>query len=202
MTEIKLCGLSRTQDIEAANALKPEYIGFVFARASRRYVSPEKAAELKSLLDPAIRAVGVFVDEDPAEVARLLREGVIDIAQLHGSEDEAYVARLRELTDRPIVQAFQMKTPDVLARALASSADAILLDSGAGTGKRLNWEALKCFPRRFFLAGGLDPDNAAEAIRVLRPAAVDVSSGIETDGWKDASKMKSLVDAVRKEDGK
>ena len=148
MTEIKLCGLSRTQDIEAANALKPEYIGFVFARASRRYVSPEKAAELKSLLDPAIRAVGVFVDEDPAEVARLLRESVIDIAQLHGSEDEAYIARLRELTDRPIVQAFQMKTPDVLARALASSADAILLDSGAGTGKRLNWEALKCFPWR------------------------------------------------------
>ena len=202
MTKIKLCGLSRPQDIEAANALGPEYIGFVFARGSRRYVSPKTAAELKSELDPLIRAVGVFVDEAPEEVARLLNTGIIDIAQLHGTEDEAYIAKLRELTDKPVIKAFRMDAEDVLARASECSADAILLDSGAGSGMTFNWKMLKHFTRKYFLAGGLNPDNVAEAIRELHPAAVDVSSGIETEGRKDAAKMRQLVDAVRKEDGK
>lgn len=201
MTEIKLCGLSRPQDIETANALRPEYIGFVFARGSRRYVSPETAAELKSELDPSIRAVGVFVDEAPEEVARLLNAGIIDIAQLHGTEDEAYIAKLRELTDKPVIKAFRMDAEDVLARASECSADAILLDSGAGSGMTFNWKMLKHFTRKYFLAGGLTPDNVAEAIRELHPTAVDVSSGIETEGRKDAAKMRQLVEAVRKEDG-
>ena len=205
MTKIKLCGLSRPQDIEAANALGPEYIGFVFAKGSRRYVSPETAAELKSKLDPSIRAVGVFVNEAPEEVARLLNEGIIDIAQLHGAEDEAYIRKLRELADKPVIKAFRMDAEDaesVPARASECSADAILLDSGAGSGMTFNWKALKNFTREYFLAGGLNPDNVAEAIRELHPAAVDVSSGIETEGRKDAAKMRQLVDAVRKEDGK
>ena len=202
MTKIKLCGLSRPQDIEAANALGPEYIGFVFAKGSRRYVSPETAAELKSKLDPSIRAVGVFVNEAPEEVARLLNEGFIDIAQLHGAEDEAYIRKLRELADKPIIKAFRMDAEDALVRAAECTADAILLDSGAGSGMTFNWKALKNFTRDYFLAGGLHPDNVAEAIRELHPAAVDVSSGIETEGRKDAAKMRQLVDAVRKEDGK
>ncbi|MBQ3980199.1 MAG: phosphoribosylanthranilate isomerase [Lachnospiraceae bacterium] len=205
MTQIKLCGLSRPQDIATANALRPDYIGFVFAKASRRYVAPETAAKLRALLDPGIRAVGVFVNETPEQVAALLSEGVIDIAQLHGAEDEAYIRRLRQLTDKPVIKAFRLGTADgaaerarkVLSEAMASSADMVLLDSGAGTGMVLNWEFLKGFPREYFLAGGLTPENVGEAVFMLRPAAVDVSSGIETDGVKDAAKMQRFVAAVR-----
>ena len=205
MTRIKLCGLSRPQDIAAANELKPEYIGFVFAKKSRRYVTPETAKTLRADLAQGIRAVGVFVDEPAESVAALLREGVIDIAQLHGAEDEEYIRTLRALTDRPIVKAFRLGTgetadaQEVLQKALASTADAVLLDSGAGTGMVLNWELLRDFPRPYFLAGGLNPDNVAEAIRMLHPAAVDVSSGIESDGVKDAGKMRDFVCEVRKE---
>ena len=110
MTQIKLCGLSRPQDIEAANALMPDYIGFVFAKKSRRYVSPETARALRAKLAPGIRAVGVFVDEPAESVAALLRDQIIDIAQLHGAEDEAYIASLRALTDAPIIKAFRMET--------------------------------------------------------------------------------------------
>ena len=205
MTQIKLCGLSRPQDIATANALRPDYIGFVFAKASRRYVAPETAAKLRALLDPGIRAVGVFVNETPEQVAALLSEGVIDIAQLHGAEDEAYIRRLRQLTDKPVIKAFRLGTADgaaeqarkVLSEAMASTADMVLLDSGAGTGMVLNWEFLKGFPREYFLAGGLTPENVDEAVSMLRPAAVDVSSGIETDGVKDAAKMQRFVAAVR-----
>lgn len=205
MTQFKLCGLSRPQDIATANALRPDYIGFVFAKASRRYVAPETAAKLRALLDPGIRAVGVFVNETPEQVAALLSEGVIDIAQLHGAEDEAYIRRLRQLTDKPVIKAFRLGTADgaaerarkVLSEAMASTADMVLLDSGAGTGMVLNWEFLKGFPREYFLAGGLTPENVGEAVFMLRPAAVDVSSGIETDGVKDAAKMQRFVAAVR-----
>ena len=205
MTQIKLCGLSRPQDIATANALRPDYIGFVFAKASRRYVAPETAAKLRTLLDPGIRAVGVFVNETPEQVAALLSEGVIDIAQLHGAEDEAYIRRLRQLTDKPVIKAFRLGTADgaaeqarkVLSEAMASTVDMVLLDSGAGTGMVLNWEFLKGFPREYFLAGGLTPENVGEAVSMLRPAAVDVSSGIETDGVKDAAKMLRFAAAVR-----
>ena len=95
MTKMKLCGLSRLCDIEAANELKPDYIGFVFATKSKRYVTYEKATELKSRLSPEIQAVGVFVNEHPREVARRLENGIIDIAQLHGDEDEDYITQLR-----------------------------------------------------------------------------------------------------------
>lgn len=200
MTKIKLCGLSRPCDIEAANALEPEYIGFVFAKKSRRYIPPEKASELKRLLDPAISAVGVFVNEAPETVSRLLHDGVIDIAQLHGSEDEAYIKDLRSLTDKPIIQAFRVKTEQDILLAERSSADWILLDSGAGTGTVFDWKLLQNVRRPYFLAGGLTPENAAAALRQCRPYALDVSSGIETDGVKDQIKMTAFVTAVRKED--
>ena len=133
MTKIKLCGMTRPCDMEAANRLQPEYIGFVFAKKSRRYVSPERAAELKALLDPAIRAVGVFVQEPPDQVAALLNTGVIDLAQLHGDEDEAYIQTLRGMTDKPIIQAFRIDSEADIAAARASSADLVLLDSGAAS---------------------------------------------------------------------
>ena len=200
MTKIKLCGLSRVCDIEEANLLQPDYIGFVFAKKSRRCVSPEQAGELKKLLRPEIRAVGVFVNEEPEAVAALLNRGVIDLAQLHGSEDAEYIRRLRELTDGPLIQAFRIRSKEDLSRAAASAADEILLDAGAGTGIVFDWSLLGNMERRYFLAGGLNQENVREAIRDLHPYGVDVSSGIETDALKDRTKMAAFVAAVREED--
>ena len=201
MTRIKLCGLTRPCDIEWVNALAPDYIGFVFAKRSRRCVTPDRARTLRGELDPGIRAVGVFVNEVPETVSALLNDGIIDIAQLHGGEDETYVRALRKLTAKPLIQAFRIDAPADLDRARASIADHILLDSGAGgTGTVFDWSLLKGFDRPCFLAGGLDPGNVAQAVRAVRPFAVDVSSGIETDGVKDVLKMTAFVNAVRNAD--
>ena len=195
MTKMKLCGLSRPCDIEAANELKPDYIGFVFASKSKRYVTYEKATELKKRLLPEIQAVGVFVNEHPQEVAKRLENGMIDIAQLHGDEDEAYIKQ-----DKPIIKAFRIETAQDIKIANQSTADYILLDSGAGTGTIFDWGLVNSIGRPYFLAGGLDACNVADAVKTLHPFAVDVSSGIETNGVKDKIKMAAFVAAVRKED--
>ncbi len=200
MPKIKLCGLTREEDVLTANRLKPEYVGFVFVPGSRRFVTVDRARELRRLLDSDIAAVGVFLCEPPEKVASLLWEGVIDLPQLHGGEDERYLSRLRTLTDRPVLQAFRADTERRLRDAANSTADMVLLDSGAGgSGVPLDWNTLRAFPRPFFLAGGLDPNNVADAVASLRPYAVDVSSGIETDGRKDPEKMSAFVAAVRGE---
>ena len=197
MTRIKMCGIRRPEDITAVNEIRPDYVGFVFFPGSRRYIAPEAAASLRALLAPGIQAVGVFVDESPDTVARLLREGVIDLAQLHGHEDELYLSRLRQLTDRPLIQAFRIRTEADVEAARASSAAHILLDAGAGDGRTFDWRLLSHVTRPYFLAGGLSPDNVAEAVRQLHPWAVDVSSGIETDGCKDPAKMRAFAEALR-----
>lgn len=200
MTKIKFCGLSHLCDIEAANHLMPEYIGFVFAPKSRRYVSADKACVLKQALSPEIKAVGVFVNETPEQIATLTDKRIIDMIQLHGNEDEAYIEKLRALTDKPIIKAFRIETVADVEKAVQSTADAILLDSGAGTGKVFNWKLLADIKRPYFLAGGLAPNNIKQALQQLMPDAVDVSSGIETDGDKDKEKMAAFIAAVRKED--
>lgn len=200
MTRIKMCGLFRPCDIRAANEIKPEYIGFVFSPGSRRYVMYEQASGLKALLEPDIQAVGVFVDENPKTVAALLDQGVIDIAQLHGREDESYIRKLRTLTDRPVIKAFCIKNENDAVQAQQSTADYILLDSGAGTGTVFDWKLIQDIQRPYFLAGGLSPDHAAFAVRCLKPYAVDVSSGIETGGRKDKIKMAAFAAAIRKEE--
>lgn len=199
--KIKLCGLTRPCDIEAVNELQPDYIGFVFAKKSRRYVSPEKAEELKAMLAPGIQAVGVFVNEEPEQIVSLLEAGTIDVAQLHGQEDEREIRRLRELTDHPLIQAFRIDTEQDVERANASTADYVLLDSGAGgTGTVFDWDLLQAIRRPYFLAGGLDTENFGTVKVKLNPYGVDVSSGIETDGYKDKGKMTAFVAAARKED--
>ena len=199
--KIKLCGLTRPCDIEAVNELQPDYIGFVFAKKSRRYVSPEKAEELKAMLAPGIQAVGVFVNEEPAQIAALLEAGTIDVAQLHGQESETEIRRLRELTDHPLIQAFRIDTEQDVERANASTADYVLLDSGAGgTGTVFDWDLLQAIRRPYFLAGGLDTENIGTVKAKLNPYGVDVSSGIETGGYKDKEKMTAFVAAARKED--
>lgn len=198
MTKIKICGLRREQDIRYANELMPDYIGFVFLKGKMRYVTFEEAARLRSLLDPAIPAVGVFVNEPTENVIWLLQAGTIQIAQLHGQEDEAYAEELRRAGDHCIIRAFAVRSSEDIHRAFAFPADYPLLDNGKGTGETFDWSLFQEQEKPFFLAGGLSPENVKEAIECFHPYAVDVSSGVETDGFKDYEKMKAFMDAVRR----
>ena len=198
MTKIKLCGLSRPKDIITANELMPDLIGFVFWKNSKRYVDPVTAKKLRSILDPAISAAGVFVDEDPDTIMHLYKEGIIDTAQLHGSENDEYIKRLRDkIKNIRIIKAFKVRGYEDISLAERSSADMILLDAGMGEGRSFDWELLHGIKRPYFLAGGLDSKNAEDAVRTLSPFGVDVSSGIETDGKKDTVKMREFVSIVR-----
>lgn len=188
-------------DAAVASRLKPEYAGFVFWGKSHRCVSPEKAKELRKLTDPSVCTVGVFVDESPEIISRLAEEGVIGMIQLHGHESDTYISHLRRLTDKPIIQAFRIASAEDVRKAECSTADHILLDSGRGTGISFNWELIRTIERPYFLAGGLDTENIKSAVETLHPYAVDVSSGIETDGRKDIAKMEEFVRAVRACDG-
>ena len=192
-----MCGLSRMEDIEYANEVLPEFIGFVFAPKSRRYVSFEQAKKLRGELDYRIAVVGVFVDEDIENIVRLVKDEVIDMVQLHGSEDNAYIAKLREMAEVPIIQAFKIIDSYDAESAVLSDADFVLLDSGMGTGKTFDWSLIKSINRPYFLAGGISPENAAQAVERFSPYAVDASSSLETDGVKDLSKMTALARAVR-----
>lgn len=197
MTKIKICGLKSDNDISYANELKPDYVGFVFLKGRARYVSPKQAACFRKLLDPSIPAVGVFVDEPVENVVSLLRNDTIQIAQLHGHEDEAYLQKLRKYCSQPVIKAFIVKTADDIQKALRYPSDYLLLDNGLGTGESFDWSLIQNINRPFFLAGGLNPENVKDAIELAHPYAVDVSSGVETDGKKDYKKMKAFADTVR-----
>lgn len=194
---VKTCGLSRPEDIVIANQLRPDAVGFVFWPKSRRFVADTTAARLRKLLEPSILTVGVFVDEDPAEVAGLLQQGTIQVAQLHGHEDETYIAALRQMTSAPIWKAFKLRTPEDAAAAEASSADLVLLDNGYGTGETFDWSLVRDVHRPYLLAGGLTPENVTDALDALEPFGLDVSSGIETDGYKDYDKMRRFLELAR-----
>lgn len=199
MTKIKICGLSREEDIGYVNEAGPDYIGFIlhFSK-SRRNISTGRAAALKRLLSPRIKAVGVFVDQPPEVVIEAAAAIGLDVIQLHGSEDNDYIAALRKRTALPIWKAFKIRSAADLTAAEESAADEILLDNGYGTGEAFDWSLAAGFDRPFLLAGGLTPDNIAGAIRALRPKLVDISSGVETDGQKDKRKVFAAVNAVRR----
>ena len=196
MTKVKLCGLKREEDIITANELQPDYIGFVFFEKSKRNISKEKAAALKKKLDKNIKAVGVFVDARISFITELYEEGIIDYAQLHGREDDDYIEALKD-KGIGVIKAFKVIDESGVLEAENSKADMIMFDAGAGCGKTFDWELLQKVERPYFLAGGLDTENVAEAVRRLKPYAVDVSSGIETDGIKDPNKMILFVSSVR-----
>lgn len=206
--KIKICGLRTPADVVAVNAALPEYAGFIFVPMRRRYVAPAQAAILCQQLDPRIRPVGVFVDARVEEIVEALEHCPLDMVQLHGAEDNDYIAMLRaayrsrlavESRELCIVKAFRVEDADDIWRAEASAADEILLDHGAGgTGERFDWTLLQHCRRRFFLAGGLTPDNVEEAITRTQPYAVDVSSSLESDGRKDPEKIRRFVAAVRR----
>ena len=202
IVKIKICGLRRKEDIAIVNETEPDYIGFVFAD-SKRKVSEETAAELAGMLKPQIRKVGVFVDAPPEQIIRLLRNGVIDLAQLHGAESEAEVGRIKEATGKEVIRTRIVSAVDGM-QGFDTEADYLLFDSGKGSGKVFKWQKLAKHTdvgKPYFLAGGLNPENVTEALAQLRgnlPYAVDVSSGVETDGYKDIRKVREFIEKVRR----
>ncbi|MCR5075152.1 MAG: phosphoribosylanthranilate isomerase [Ruminococcus sp.] len=196
MTKIKMCGIRRPEDISFANAVRPDYIGYVFYEKSKRYVTPSAAVRLSSMLDDSIVIVGVFVDAPADEVITLYKSGTIGIAQLHGSEDDNYIMQMKN-AGVPTIKAFIIRSEEDIERAEKCPADMVLLDSGMGSGCKFDHSLVAKIRRPYFLAGGLSPDNAAEAVEALHPYAVDASSGLETDGFKDLQKMRLFAERVR-----
>ena len=199
-TKIKICGLRRREDILAVNEAKPDYCGFIIEfPKSFRSITADKVRELVKDLAPEIQAVGVFVNALVELVSGLLNEGTLALAQLHGQENEVYIRELKKLTDKPLIKAFSVKTREDIEKALQSPADYILLDQGSGgTGTTFDWSLIPKIKRSFFLAGGIGAENLEQAIREIRPYAVDLSSSVETDKWKDPEKIRNVVDIVRK----
>ena len=199
-TKIKICGLKRPEDITYVNEAKPDYCGFIieFPKSSRN-VTGDQVRTITANLHPDIIPVGVFVNASLERVDELLLDGTIQIAQLHGQEDEDYIRRIQRNTRHQVIKAFSVKTTQDIELALQSPADYILLDQGSGgTGKTFEWSLIPEITRPFFLAGGLGPDNLEQAVRTIRPYAVDLSSSVETDGVKDRSKIVEAVNLVHK----
>lgn len=194
--KIKICGISRYEDILAVNEAMPDYIGFVFA-TSRRRVTAEKAAELSEMLDVRIKKVGVFVDSPTKETAQAAKIAGLDVIQLHGNEDSEYIKDLRRLVHCEIWKAIKVTE----SMTIPDGADMLLFDGEIpGSGKSFNWNSVNT-DRKFFLAGGLDCENVEKGIELLKPYGVDVSSGVETRGTKDKDKILAFVRAVRAKEG-
>lgn len=198
MAKIKICGLRRMEDILFANELRPDYVGFVFAE-SRRKVSAEQAEAFRKALDASIPAVGVFVDQDMDLIAGLINQGVIQMAQLHGKETLEQIRYLQSKTDCPVIKAVRVSGKEDIRKAETLPVDYLLLDSGAGSGKTFSWSSIpKDLSKPYFLAGGIDADNAGTAIKETQAYALDASSSVETDGVKDKKKMEELIRRVKK----
>lgn len=200
MTKIKICGLSRFEDVEAINRAKPDYCGFVVNYPkSPRNISVEHLIELTKKVDSTIIPVGVFVDEPIKSIAELLNLGIIGVAQLHGNEDESYVKALQSLAPgKSVWKAFTVRTTNDIQQAQQSAADLVILDNGKGTGKPFCWKLAAQLQRPFMLAGGLTPENLEQAEMALHPYGFDLSGGVETFGIKDAEKISRAVGAVKK----
>ena len=201
-------------DIEYANRVKPDFVGFIFAN-TRRKISAAQAKQFREALDAEIPAVGVFVNEDISVITSLVQNGCIDLIQLHGEEDADYIRRLREVCDVPVTKAVKVQTVEQIRQAAALPVDYLLLDTYrkgvlGGTGEAFDWELLReakaaagdtaegeLFGKPYFLAGGLHAGNLREAA-ALGSYGLDVSSGIETDGSKDFTKMVEVMELVRK----
>ena len=199
MVKVKICGLRRPEDIEAANAAKPDYVGFIFVPETKRYVKPDLAASFRRDLAADIQTVGVFVNAPIEEIVAICQAGTIDLVQLHGEEDQAYIAHLKGQVDQHIIKSVAVGDELVVD---PNQADYLLFDSVSpsrgGSGKIFDWQMVSAYQEKpFFLAGGLGVKNIEEALKVVRPYAVDASSSLETDGVKDPVKMQGFVAKIR-----
>lgn len=195
--KIKICGLRGPEDVEYANLLMPDYIGFVFAK-SKRQITVEEAVRMKAHLSPQIGAVGVFVNEESDLIIDMLLRGIIDVAQLHGNESKNTVQEIKDATGRPVWKAISVTSKQDIKSWIGTATDCLVLDNGQGTGKTFDWRLLREIECPYFLAGGIQADNIQEAIQTVNPYGIDVSSGAETNGRKDFEKMQYLIEQVRK----
>lgn len=191
------------EDIETVNSCLPDFAGFVFAAGSKRYVSFLQAKQLKAALHPDICAVGVFVNAPVLKAAFLANEGIIDMIQLHGDENTYYIEALKRLTDKPVIKAVRVTSSEQILKAEALPCDYLLLDAYdqkryGGTGKSFDTALIPKLHKPYFLAGGIGGENALEVIRRCAPYSLDVSSKAETDGKKDAEKVRRLVQLAHK----
>ena len=203
MVKVKICGIKTMQDVQAVNKHRPDYAGFVFYPLSKRYVSLIIARRLKVALNKHIKTVGVFVNAPTEEIAAAAELGIIDLVQLHGDEGNAYIAELKKICKLPIIKAVQVQDENDIKRADYYNCDYLLFDTYSqsargGTGRQFNTKLLKGVKihKAYFIAGGLVPENVRRAIKGLKPYAVDVSSGVETDG-KDSKKIKAFIKQVK-----
>lgn len=199
MVKVKICGLRRPEDIEAANLAKPDYVGFIFVPGTKRYVEPDLAASFRRDLAADIQTVGVFVNAPIEEIVAICKAGIIDVIQLHGEEDATYIDQLKGQVDQEIIKSVAVGDDLVVA---PNQADYLLFDSlspsRGGSGKVFDWQMVSAYKEKpFFLAGGLGVENIEAALKVVRPYAVDASSSLETDGVKDPVKMQEFVAKIR-----
>lgn len=200
MVKVKICGLRRKEDIEYANELKPDYVGFVFAK-SKRQIEVEQALYLISFLDKEIKTVGVFVNEPVENALKIAQTLNLDVLQFHGDETQDYIDNFKNFT---VWKAIRIKDKEDLEKTKEFKVNSFVFDTltkneYGGTGKTFNWEVLKEMELNvpIILAGGLNENNVEEAIKIVDPYAVDVSSGVETEGYKDFKKLKSFIEKVR-----
>ena len=185
--KIKFCGIRRLEDVAYCNDLQPDYLGMILSEGFRRTVPIETAAKLAAERRGRTALVGVFVDETPEHIAQVLKRVPLDVIQLHGSETAEIVSGVRWRTGLPIWKAVRVQSPEEIAAAQQLGADRLILE-GHVPGQA---------GQSFLLAGGLTPENVAEAVSLVQPDGVDFSSGIETDGVKDYEKMKQIVTIIR-----
>ncbi len=193
-TKIKVCGLKSMEDVGIMNEFLPDYCGFIIDfPSSHRSITKQVAENLSKELNPRIKTVGVFVNSPVEDVIELLNCGVIQIAQLHGNEDEDYIHEVQLKTNKPVIKAIIVRDEFDVLRGKSSPADFILLDGGKGSGDVFDWNLIMDIKRDFFLAGGLGEDNLKKAIQTLHPYGVDLSSSLETDGKKDREKIQRIM---------
>lgn len=203
MTKVKICGLSRIEDIEYCNELLPDYIGFILGfPKSKRNVSFEQAKLLKSKLDSSIKSVGVFVNADIDYICSLCDANITDYVQLHGNEDDDYILRLKSKVDKPIIKAVRVQSKEDILSAETLNCDYLLLDTYVkdaigGSGIAFDWSIIPNISKPYFLAGGLNANNVSKAIAMCNPYAVDVSSSVEDGAYKSKQKIAEFISAVK-----
>ena len=199
-TKIKICGITRICEINWLNEIEPDYAGFVFAK-SRRRITLDEMQVFRKFLNPKIKAVGVFVNAAPSLIADLLEEGLLDAAQLHGTETPEEIEMLKKRTDKPVIKAVSVKSAQDVIRAQRYPVDYLLYDWGkGGTGQKFDCDLVQQRDNKrlpFFMAGGIDSTNVGEVIRRLHPYAVDVSSSVESQGKKDREKILEFISSVK-----
>ena len=189
-SKLKICGIRRDEDIEMVNEIKPDFIGFVFAK-SKRQIKVEKALLLRSKLSPDIKSVGVFVDESIDSVVESVKSGAIDIVQLHGKETNSYIKAIKDRVSVQVIKAIKIDSNNMENKTYLD-ADFLLLDSGSGSGKTFDWNVDLNLNKPLFIAGGINIDNIEEAYRLFHPYSFDLSSSVEIDGFKNLDKMKDI----------